>query len=288
MRSLNLPIQSTSDVYLACVNGIKNEGLKKRMENIKENIVNAEKIYLNLAKDANLCAWPANKNKNHEIVVGDVTKQELKDLYSYYLVDRGMPGRIVYDSLIAAAPNGNCPLCGTGYAITLDHYLPKSQFPILSVLPQNLVPSCRDCNTGKSTSVAITGGEQSLHPYFDRTIFISEQWLFAEVIPTSPPSLKYFVRPPLGWDEVNKARVVSHFKSLKLAPRFSSLAAEELGALHFLIKDIYVNLGKLAIKDLLESRSIAEFKLHKNSWKSAMFQALMNDDWYCEEGYSLS
>ena len=175
-----------------------------------------------------------------------------------------------------------------GFAITLDHYLPKGKYPLFSILPHNLVPACRDCNTGKLSTTAVAIGEQSLHPYYDHSTFISDQWLFAEIIQSVPPSVRYFVQAPANWPIEDQDRVSSHFQLLKLGPRFSVLAANELASLRPLLIEFIAPLGEMAIKEHLNSRSLSESTTHKNSWKTAMFQALMNDAWYCETGYSLS
>jgi hypothetical protein len=42
-----------------------------------------------------------------------------------------------------------CPYCDNGLQCPeLDHFLPKSAFPFLSVHPDNLIPSCHDSNRG--------------------------------------------------------------------------------------------------------------------------------------------
>jgi len=45
---------------------------------------------------------------------------------------------------------GVCPYCDgplTAGRAKLDHFLPKENFPFLSVTPDNLVPACTDCNS---------------------------------------------------------------------------------------------------------------------------------------------
>ena len=49
------------------------------------------------------------------------------------------------------AINGNgkvykCPLCGAASVYHLDHYVPRSIMPEFSVMPQNLIYLCKDCN----------------------------------------------------------------------------------------------------------------------------------------------
>lgn len=59
-----------------------------------------------------------------------------------------------------------CPLCGYGEPITLDHYLPRSQFHLLAIYPRNLIPACQACNRKKGTGVP-SGTDGFIHPYLD-------------------------------------------------------------------------------------------------------------------------
>jgi hypothetical protein len=162
-----------------------------------------------------------------------VTKKELKDVYSSHMVERAKPARAIYDSLLSQAPLGRCPFCGFGHASTLDHYLPKAKYPQFSILPFNLVPSCKDCNTSKGTAIASIAEEQSLHPYFDHQDFINDQWLYAEVIQMTPATIRFFVKAPEHWDDISKIRVQSHFNAFKLASRYSLEAGDQLACLRY-------------------------------------------------------
>ena len=55
-----------------------------------------------------------------------------------------------------------CPLCGIAQDLTLDHYMPKSQYPALSMLRQNLVPVCSACNRAKRNQPY----SSFIHPYY--------------------------------------------------------------------------------------------------------------------------
>ncbi|TGC06732.1 hypothetical protein CRG93_19505 [Escherichia sp. E2593] len=44
-----------------------------------------------------------------------------------------------------------CPYCGVGTATTLDHYYCKSSLPQFSILKENLIPCCGECNKTKGT-----------------------------------------------------------------------------------------------------------------------------------------
>jgi len=209
-------------------------------------------------------------------------KEEMKYLYTVQMVDKHKKGRKVYNKIMSLAYLDICPFCGIGQVSTLDHYLPKSKFPIFSVLPYNLVPSCKDCNTGKGISYAKTKAEQTLHPYYDD--FTTDQWLFAKVLRTSPISIEFFVDPPSDWDSISKDRVEAHFVDYNLGRRFSIQASSELAKLNsgFSIRKF----NFMQIKEQLDYEEQTYKKIHLNSWESALYQALAESDWYCREGYN--
>jgi len=152
-------------------------------------------------------------------------------------------------------------------------------------VPLNLVPSCKDCNTGKSTAVAITAEAQSLHPYFDHQGFINEQWLFAEVIPTVPATIRFFVQAPGHWDETSKARVQSHFRDFKLASRYSIEASNQIACLRDTLCQYREILGIDGVRQHLSIEAQTYYCQHSNSWQTGMFQALAGSAWYCDGGF---
>lgn len=60
-----------------------------------------------------------------------------------------------------------CPMCGSFHSGTLDHFLPKTNYPVFAIFGRNLVPACI-CNS-KRTALLVgpAPGERILHPYFD-------------------------------------------------------------------------------------------------------------------------
>jgi hypothetical protein len=60
-----------------------------------------------------------------------------------------------------------CPMCGGFGNGTLDHYLPKADYPEFSFFSKNLVPAC-NCNSLRGTAVkGARASERAIHPYFD-------------------------------------------------------------------------------------------------------------------------
>ncbi|MEZ8042174.1 HNH endonuclease [Vibrio sp. 10N.286.46.A8] len=243
---------------------------------------------MSLAPTTTLFTIPTFLGSNEDYVVANVTKKELKDLYSAQMVPSSKPSRKYYDKIKLSAPLGICPFCGFGHVYTLDHYLPKAKYPLISILPVNLVPSCSDCNKGKSASTASNAGELCMHPYFDHGHFINEQWLYAQVIETTPITITFFVAPPSTWSLTDQQRVSAHFSDFDLAKRYSVQAASELSTLKYELQyDFDFSGGSTGIRHELDKRIFAAEQQHKNSWKTAMYQALKLSGRYCNGGFRL-
>ena len=215
------------------------------------------------------------------LVVGQLKKSELIKLYGTYFVSQKKPGRIIYDSIMTAA-NEKCPFCGgVGRPRNLDHYLPKAHFPEFSVLPINLIPSCRDCNMdGKGETFATSEGKQVLHPYLDNDKFFNEQWLFARYLPDAegePGVIEYFVQAPQNWTDNQKARVEQHFTDFELGIRFS----KEAGARLIPLLSQIDNLARfqLPIEDIRATilQPVINSAPFVNHWEKVMCEALIRD-----------
>lgn len=208
MRVIDKPTISPLKAYVACYSSFTDLSRQDDFKLIAHYIVVQSLQYDTIANNANLYTFPV-----HTLVQSSIQKRDMKALYENNMV-KNKRGRKIYDKLLSLAPLSRCPFCGIGQVSTLDHYLPKAEFPTFTVLPYNLVASCKDCNTGKLASYATTQNTQTLHPYYDN--FTSEQWLFARVVQTSPTSIEFYVDPPAAWNLVDKDRVISHFDNYKL------------------------------------------------------------------------
>ncbi|MKC25976.1 HNH endonuclease, partial [Listeria monocytogenes] len=103
------------------------------------------------------------------LVVGNLTKVKLEKLYENNLRDKNKPARTYYDDMLVSSGE-KCPFCGDiGQTKNIDHFLPIAHYPEFSVMPINLVPSCRDCNMGEKGQVfAVDEVHQAIHPYIDK------------------------------------------------------------------------------------------------------------------------
>ena len=282
MRAVAKPIDDPCSVFSVCVGSIQNVDLKTRLSQISPNYGNIASNYEDLATVAQLSSLLVHTGDDESVVLGSVTKGELRNLYTQQMVGEKKPGRLIYEKLRALSLGKLCPSCGFGQVKALDHYLPKSKYPLYSVLPANLIPTCRDCNTGKLATSASVASSQPIHPYFDKRHFFSDQWIFASVEQTEPATLSFKVSPPDSWDQLSKARAASHFESYDLSDRFSVRVGEQLAVLrHQLARfpDPFLR------GDHLRDMAADYEKVQKNSWQTAMHQALAVSTWYCEVGY---
>ena len=285
MRAINPPQINFTDIFQTCAGSVSCNDLSTRLNAITPQLNIAVQDYNLKASSGDLFQIQPFSGNDDSIVTGQIKKNELKGLYTSHMVPAKKPARRYYDQIKMLAPLNICPFCGFGHVSTLDHYLPKAKFPLLSILPNNLVPSCIDCNKGKSAGVATTKHEQCLHPYFDQGHFVNEQWLFSEVEESSPASIIFRVFPPTHWSNNDKQRIERHFTDFKLGTRFKIQAATELPVLKGELEyDYQINqLG--GVKQALQRKFIASSVLHVNWWKTAMYQALANNDWYCGGGF---
>lgn len=283
MRAIAKPIDDPCSVFSVCVGSIQNVDLKTRLSQLSSGYGDIASNYEFLATVAQLSSLVVHTGDDASVVLGSVTKGELTSLYTQQMVGEKKPGRLIYEKLRALSLGKLCPSCGFGQVKTLDHYLPKSKYPLYSVLPANLIPSCRDCNTGKMAASASIAASQSIHPYFDQQHFFSDQWIVASVVQTEPATLSFSVSPPDSWDLLSKARATAHFESYDLSDRFSVRVGEQLAVLRHQLARFAEPLSR---SDHLRDMAADFEKVQKNSWQTAMHQALAASTWYCAVGYS--
>lgn len=105
-------------------------------------------------------------------------KDDMVSLYSYQSKIMGELRTEVLSS--DGYLNDLCPICESLKATTLDHYLPKTDYPLFSVHPLNLIPCCTVCNEHKLNFIFDNNKRRRFwNAYID--INASEQYLFCEI-----------------------------------------------------------------------------------------------------------
>ncbi len=280
MQTLPRPSFTVSDVFKASISKVRQKDLKDRLINCLPEIIDDAQKYEEKVTSAELYLFPKKT-----VIAGNVTAKELEKVYTYRMVPKNSPGRIYYNKLRYPQGSDKCPLCGQRPLSTLDHYLSKTDYPTLSVLPINLVPACKDCNYIKSNSFPTKSEEETLHPYFDN--IEGDKWLYATVNKTSPPSLTYYIDAPSNAPLKMAERVKYHFDLYDLGTLYTSEAAAELADISYLMKILRNDIGPEAVQEHLSATAQSCEINRMNSWKSAMYQALASDPWYCDKGAKL-
>lgn len=282
MRRITRPSPEPMNVFATCVADIGDNDLRNRFNAITDAVRAEAELYEERARSSQLYRFEAFRGRDGNMVVGNVSKGEFKALYSEHMV-KGDDGRSIYEAILALAAGKLCPQCGFGHVKNLDHYLPKAKYPLFAVLPGNLVPSCRDCNMDKLAAIGQTAGAQIIHPYYDAVHFFEDQWLFARIEETTPPTAVFFTCPPAEWDDISKERVQAHFSGFNLSDRFSVQVSTELAAISNYLR---VLTDAEARRQHLVDKAHSYATLHTNSWQTALTQALAGCDWYCREGFA--
>lgn len=258
----------SGDLYDACVSGIKDAGLRAKFVASRDDILAEFRSYVGRAASGDLsCLVSCDHGKDWQIILRSLTKGHFKQLYAQCMVDPGSNGRVYYDRILNSIPLSMCPLCDLTHVDSVDHFAPKSRYPIFSVFVDNLVPSCMGCNKSKGSSV-ISKKNEVLHPYFEHSILTSDRWLYAQVNGTTLPVVKFFVDAPAHWSSELKQRITNYFQDLQLESRYAKRAASEIADLLSYNSDL-----SSRAKDFARMATVERAK-KKNLWKAALYEAL--------------
>lgn len=281
MRSLNPPGFNARRAIEACVEGISDLQRAEALREAEPVIVRAEQEYMMLGAAGNLYQMAPTSD-----VTPDLDANLMSLIYKRNFVRLGSPARPMYEQIRMAPEFGICPLCGQRIVATVDHYLPQSRYPKLTLAPINLVPACADCNKAKLARMPQVAEEQLLHPYFDD--LGHERWLLAEILQTVPPATFFSIRAATSWSTVLAARVRHHFMMMGLAELYASQAASELADISHALIEVGDAAGADGLQAHLDREARSRLCRNRNSWQTALYEALAGSEWFCREGYRLS
>lgn len=280
MKRLNRPAFAAVQAVDACAAGITDVERATALRQALPVIEAAEQEYHTLGSVGEFYRVPETSD-----VTPLIDADLMGVIYKRHFVRSGSPSRPLYEQIRMAPEHGICPLCGQRPVATVDHYLPQTRHPKLTLTPINLVPACSDCNKNKLAKTPRSVQEQSLHPYFDD--LGSERWLVAEVRPSVPPTIAFGVRPPAAWSSVLTARVNHHFSMMGLAVLYVAQAASELADISYSLTDVGDSAGSDGVRAHLSREWRSRMARDANSWRTALYEALAVSDWFCTEGYRL-
>lgn len=266
-----------SDIYESCWKTRKNETLRQRCREDEGLIIAAnESLESSSAHDFPLDAEQFGAK-------GSLSKDELIELYDKGLMKLSDAKRYVI--AIKRGASGRCSYCGRSLPtldLSLDHFFPKSVYPLLSVSPTNLIPSCRECNEGQKRDRTFEKyDEMPYNPYFEENQIA--RWLLAEIgVDDCRPYVAYSIRPLNPEDNGDEwSRAQNYFELFNLGERYSLTATDEIQARQSEYVSCYKLLG--CAQFLIMRRAVYESCLKGASmeyWRPAFEYALMTSEKY--------
>lgn len=278
MLALDRPQFAAKEVYLRCIDSVRDGHLKKRLRAVAYRIDRAAEEYATLANEEKLHLVPPSKN-----VEGIVSQKEMVTIYELRMAREKSPGRSVYDAIKALSAGGVCPFCARGYVSTVDHVLPKSKFCELAVTPDNLVPACRDCNHAKAATAPTGPGDVPVHPYFDDVS--GERWLDGQVVEGKVAAVVFKVVPVDAWSDELNERIGRQFDALNLSRVYAMQAAELISYERHNLAQIFDHSGPALVQHKLRCQQHSWEKHSLNCWQAGTLRALCRSDWYCAGGF---
>lgn len=278
MRNLSPYDQDTTDFFDRVVSNKKlsknDPNLLKRIESYRPNIILAYAVY-------NKYFLAHTLMSSNAIGHLDPTKTDLIKLYSY-------KAKIFKELKLKLTTDENnriintCQNCTINEVNSFDHVLPKDEFPEFAVNPQNLFPSCTQCNGYKSYIWRHQKIGLFLNLFLD--ILPSEQYLFSNIkIIDNTVVIKYVIENRNGLDDTLFNLIQSHYNRLHLTERFS-------GNCNDIITELINSI--LAIKNELSKEKIIEVTIAKakrdlnkfghNYWKAITVISLITSDDFFE------
>ena len=174
-----------------------------------------------------------------------------------------------------------CPMCGSFHSGTLDHLLPKTDYPVFAIFGRNLVPACK-CNSKRSNHlIGANPSERILHPYFDdilrERLFVAH---FEDIglapritlLPVLDPASPYATAVRFHMVHVvERTSIMRHLRtSWTNLLRRPSLAAADL-------RDAPAS--RAALEDILTAELDRQDDTYgsRNNWRSVFLAGLLND-----------
>jgi hypothetical protein len=219
-----------------------------------------------------------------EVPLTDVQKEAMRHAFTV----ETQPMTALRGDLLKRISVARCPFCGISESSTLDHYLPKEQYPEFSVFPKNLVPSCAVCNTRKRDRILDEGTNvrMFLHPCYDVIPDVAFLAVRARV-EADALIMSYRLTRPAGMALQTFQHLRSHVNELNLADRYRRMGFEHLGGQYPAFRRAYGPGGdaERVAEKLIEGAEDFEEVSGPNYWLAKLYRALAGCDDFCDGGF---
>lgn len=274
MRSIPLVAVNALDVFDR-IAAAKRQPRRGRIQAAREEIVAAYQSYVDAAPDIG------------ELGMATLTHQQKEAMRHAYNVETE-PMIALRSELLKRISVARCPFCGIGETSTLDHYLPKEQYPEYSVFPSNLVPSCAVCNTLKRDLILDekTNVRMFLHPCYD--LIPNLEFLAVRTrMEADALILSYRLTRPAGMAPRTFQHLRAHFGKLNLADRYRRMGLEHLGEQYPSLRRAYGVSGdaERVAEKLIEKAQDFEEVSGPNYWLAKLYRSLASNADFCDGGF---
>lgn len=169
-----------------------------------------------------------------------------------------------------------CPSCGeSGKPGTLDHYLPKSEFPELSVVIANLTPMCSECQGKKNTDYKNADGEKLfIHPYFDAT---DEPIVSLKIFPPFNSPNRFEINVVDEIDEPLKSLALRHIAGVDFNERFAEFCRLEYINLLSVFSEEREEEAPSTAVSIIRRFLLKAQKQSANRWEAIFYRGILED-----------
>ena len=223
-----------------------------------------EQNYQSFALNGNLKSIPCGILPSEKL-----SESDMKFLYTKFKNE----GRSFYEVLRNNTFFKKCPYCEKRDVSELDHFLSQNSYPMFTIIPMNLVPSCHDCNTGK-----LDKNLEIIHPYFEDTR--KEKWMICEIkviFQVMVVSYKLSFKNTTFSSDTKK-RIINTVNMFKLHVNYATWAASLISNKKGVWKSQIQKGGVFALVNLIneEYKSINSQMESDNSYKKVFYRSLIN------------
>jgi 5-methylcytosine-specific restriction endonuclease McrA len=249
---------------------LRKTGDKSVFNNIETDIELAYGIYKQNF-DSNTLHNIAVDNKFH------ICKNDLLSLYDYQnRIVRNIRENINNQQLETI--RNTCQNCTIDSVGTMDHFLPKTDYPEYAVNAYNLFPCCSKCNEYKSRT---TGNHKFLNLFLDKLPDI--QYLFIDIIKDNDTlNFKFYLTNSQSKiDSLLFQKIEKHFDNLHLLQRMRDCSISYLSDFISSIRPHYCRNGKdYVIETVLEDIDELRKGYGFNYWKSSLKAGLIYSSYF--------
>jgi hypothetical protein len=274
MYSLPMPVVNDGVVY-DNIASAKHPPRQQILQGIRAPVMAACQNYSQLAPDVHLIG---------SLATSAAEKDALKHAYDVPTKPMNKLRNVLNQTIRSA----RCAMCGVGEATTLDHYLPKDDFPEFSVYSNNLTPSCAACNTKKKKKIVDqnTQVRSFLHPYFD--IVPNFQFLGVEIrIDPTSFIVQFQINRVAGMPAHVYNHLRSHVDELGLLDRYRKSTLNHLSDDRRAYARTFNEDGTGAILAAQLANRANDYALDygPNYWLAVLYTELSSHNGFCHGGF---